>query len=208
MIIITPQSLVSWLHVVIPGTPKKTALKISKKIWVSSLSRGLGGLPDQAYTTVGTATVGGRNPVNSPVDMVNIPLLTGFYTSQCRISSINSMANQNIARCVPPCSGVKVQHWHRRSWKPFLAPVEKKNVKNLGANFAKVGGSAKSVSSRLPQSFSFLNLVDLEECSQKAPFPNLKRAVKKTRRISWIETLRSHCYSVRLMKWYLNQKKM
>ena len=82
----------------------------------------------------------------------------------------------------------------------FPGSCGKKNVKNLGANFAKVGGSAKSVSSRLPQSFSFLNLVDLEECSQKAPFPNLKRAVKKTRRISWIETLRSHCYSVRLMK--------
>ncbi len=35
-------------------------------------------------------TLDGRNP--APVDMVNIPLFTGFYTSQVvsRISSINS----------------------------------------------------------------------------------------------------------------------
>jgi len=32
-------------------------------------------------------TVDGRNP--APVDMVNIPLLAGFYTKWCRISSIN-----------------------------------------------------------------------------------------------------------------------
>jgi len=38
----------------------------------------------------GTNTVDGRNP--APVDMVNTPLFSGFYTSQwCRISSINSM---------------------------------------------------------------------------------------------------------------------
>ena len=29
-----------------------------------------------------TTLMATRNPVNSPVDMVNIPLFTGFYTSQ------------------------------------------------------------------------------------------------------------------------------
>ena len=91
---LSPGSMSSFL-----APQKKLRWKSQKKIWVSSLSRGLGGLPDQAYTTVGTATVGGRNPVNSPVDMVNIPY--GIYTSQCRISSINSMANQKSIATLP-----------------------------------------------------------------------------------------------------------
>ena len=50
----------------------------------------LGGL----YPLVNEHTVDGKNP--TPVDMVNIPLFTGFYTSRVvsRISSINSSNEQ------------------------------------------------------------------------------------------------------------------
>ena len=54
-------------------------------------------------------TVDGQNP--APVDMINIPLFTGFYTSQVvRISSINSI----LALSLEHPHFLRLQHISRR----------------------------------------------------------------------------------------------
>ena len=86
-----------------------------RRVWIkSNLNSHQAARDNTKHTEYRTHTVDGSEIGRSPVDMVNITLFTGFYTSQVvsRISSINSptATATTSSSFLPPVLDVPIKH--------------------------------------------------------------------------------------------------